>query len=182
MQAIKGYTQGCSFGGKKGGGFRNPQLKNSTTLEALKGYTQGCAFGGCKGRGFIQKYNNRYTKEGELRDYTDEYHRNIMKQLPNVKTVELCSVNYLNLNVPNNSVIYCDPPYRGVSKYKGQQIDYDEFDKWCNEQKNNGNTVFVSEYLGALPEEKLIWSKVVTCTMRSNEFNGLKKIEALYKI
>ena len=45
-----------------------------------------------------------------LRDYTNEAYKNVVKQAPNLKGIDFIHSDYQSLNVPDESVIYCDPP------------------------------------------------------------------------
>ena len=43
----------------------------------------------------------------------------------------------------SNSVIYCDPPYRGTAEYADNGFNHNEFDDWVRKLKYD---VFISEY------------------------------------
>ena len=62
------------------------------------------------------------------------------------------------MQVEEDSVIYCDPPYANTNSYK---IDFkhNEFYDWCKNQKN----CFISEYTKAI-DFKLVgeWCKICT--------------------
>lgn len=54
------------------------------------------------------------------------------------------------------ALIYADPPYRGTTGYKGAKpFDHDKFYLWCLEQKEQGNTVVVSEYFMPEPFQQI---------------------------
>lgn len=60
------------------------------------------------------KYWGRYagkseTKQG-LRDYTNEAYKNVTKQSKLIKDIMFIHSSYHELEIPNNSIIYCDPP------------------------------------------------------------------------
>jgi DNA adenine methylase len=42
----------------------------------------------------------------------------MVKQAKNLKDVDFRCGSYLEMEVPPNSLIYCDPPYEGTTKYK----------------------------------------------------------------
>lgn len=78
------------------------------------------------------------------------------------------------MKIQNNSVVYCDIPYRGTSGYKNSNFDYEKFYKWA---LNQDNLVFVSEY--SMPEEFHVvaeWEK--TCALSST--NNTKTVEKLF--
>ena len=69
------------------------------------------------------------------------------KQQPNLIGIEFVCGDYRDLEIPSNSLIYCDPPYRGVRKYVGNvKFDSDIFWEVCRNWSKQGHIVFVSEY------------------------------------
>ena len=85
-----------------------------------------CSYSGKWFAGFAGKTN---TKKG-IRDYQKEAHRNTMAQVPNIKGVTFVHSSYEALDIPDNSIIYCDPPYRGTTGYK-DNFNHAEFWEWC---------------------------------------------------
>jgi len=79
------------------------------------------------------------------RDYVNESYRNAINQSPLLQGVILVNANYLNLYIPDNSLIYCDPPYAGTTKYK-DNFNSDDFWQWCRNKAKEGHTIFISEY------------------------------------
>lgn len=86
------------------------------------------------------------------------------------------SVDFAEVDIPNDSVVYCDPPYRDFSPYyKAKHFNHDRFYDWALRQNV---PVFVSEY--AMPEdfvEVAVWKK--RCTMKSAE-HALRTTEKLF--
>lgn len=85
--------------------------------------------------------------------------KSIMEQRELLKDVLFYCCNYYELDIPENSIIYCDPPYEGTTNYK-DVIDYAKFWQWCEEKTLGGHKVFVSEY-HAPKGWKSIWHKDV---------------------
>ena len=79
------------------------------------------------------------------RDYVAEAYKNALKQSPKIQGVHFILSSYWDLEIPPNSLIYCDPPYAGTTKYKSD-FDHNHFWKWCRQKAKEGHTVFVSEY------------------------------------
>ncbi|WP_428221998.1 hypothetical protein [Gaoshiqia sediminis] len=50
----------------------------------------------------------------------------MIKQAPNLKGIDFRCCNYWELDIPDNSVIYCDPPYKGTTGYN-TKIDHNRF-------------------------------------------------------
>ena len=70
-----------------------------------------------------------------------------LESLQRLERLEIYNLSYEKVKIPENSVVYCDIPYRGTSKYIND-FDYDKFYQWCRNQKR---TVFISEY--ATPDD-----------------------------
>jgi formyltetrahydrofolate hydrolase len=73
---------------------------------------------------------NRTTKS-----YCGQSKRNILKQLPKLKDVNFINGSYLDMVIPPNSLIYCDPPYEGTTAYK-DGFDHNVFWQWCRDKAN----------------------------------------------
>ena len=103
-------------------------------------------------------HNNRNS------DYVAEAYRSAQKQSPKLQGVDLICSDYLDLYIPPNSIIYCDPPYKGTAKYKNTHFDHEVFWDWVR-VKSKKHTVFVSEYT-APDDFKCLWEKLLV-----NELN-----------
>ena len=86
-----------------------------------------------------------YAKCSKGRNYAAEGFRNLKKQLPKMTGVELYNLDYRDLDIPEGSIIYCDPPYRGTAGYKFS-FDNDIFWQWCRDKSLDGHRVYISEY------------------------------------
>ena len=82
------------------------------------------------------------TKLWTIRDYQDEAYRNVLKQISNIKWVKFIHSSYENLEIPNNSIIYCDIPYKWTSQYK-DGFNHEEFYNWCREKGKEWHTIFI---------------------------------------
>lgn len=83
--------------------------------------------------------------KGEQRDYVAEQYRANIKQKPLLQGVWFEHSSYDELEIPKNSIIYCDSPYKGTTGYK-DKFDHDKYFEWCRLQVKNGHDVFISEY------------------------------------
>lgn len=142
----------------------------------LDSFIGWCGFNCSYSGKFLSGYAGKTkTKMGTVRDYQAEAHRNISKQLPNLQGVKFTYGSYLELEIPPESIIYCDPPYAGTSKYKTGDFDHDSFWKWCDEQVSKGHKVFVSEY-NAPEDWKCIWQKEMKSSLSANGKQGGSKV------
>lgn len=98
------------------------------------------------------------------RDYSFEAYKNYMTQAPRLCGVDFRHSDYRDLIIPNKSLVYCDPPYAGATKYAVGGFDHKEFWEWCSRLYDEGHAVFVSEY--DAPEGwECVWSKTVNNTL-----------------
>ncbi len=132
---------------------------------------------GCEWWGSFRKDNTGKRK------YDLEAYNNVMKQQPNLIGVEFNCGDYRDLEIPNGSLIYCDPPYRGVRKYVGNdKFDSDTFWEVCRNWSKQGHIVFISEY-DAPTDFECVWSKEISASANNSIKNGqgLKAVEKLFK-
>lgn len=113
------------------------------------------------------------TKDGE-RNYQIEAFNNVMKQLPNLLTVCFIPCSYDELFIPDNSIIYCDSPYKGTTGYK-DKFNHDSYFQWCREKVIEGHRVFISEY-NAPDDFVCIWSKTVNVHLSTKCNNNVEKL------
>lgn len=122
------------------------------------------------------------TKLGTIRDYQAEAYNNIMNQVPNLQGIQFNNKSYLDLNIPENSIIYCDIPYQGTTEYK-DGFNYSVFYNWVRQMKLIGHEIFISEY--NMPDDfKCIWQKQVSSSLSANGKCGGNKlsIEKLFTL
>jgi DNA adenine methylase len=128
--------------------------------------------------GFVWFCAYRKDNGGERR-YSEEAHRNVLKQAPKLKGVVFKNCSYLDLEIPPNSIIYCDPPYAGTDKYRGfEQIDHDIFWEWCRERSRQGHSVFISEF-AAPGDFTCLWQMQIN-TAIAERAGGKNVIEKLF--
>ena len=108
------------------------------------------------------------------RDYVAESYRNAVNQSPKLKGVKLVHSRYKDLKIPDNSLIYCDPPYENTTGYK-DAFNHSDFWQWCREKHTEGHMVFISAY-NAPEDFECVWSMEVSTTLNSSK----KAIEKLF--
>jgi len=86
--------------------------------------------------------------KGRQRDYVAEQFRAAVKQSKKLDGCCFmpCEYQKLDLPIPENSIIYCDPPYKGTTKYKDGDFDHAEFWQKCRDWCADGHQLFISEY------------------------------------
>lgn len=65
-----------------------------------------------------------------------------LQQLQQLQQLHFSCVSYDKVEIKQNSIIYCDPPYQGTGKYD-KEFDHRKFLDWAHHQEN---PVFISEY------------------------------------
>lgn len=99
----------------------------------------------------------------------------------NFPIINKSSMDYRLLDIPNNSVVFCDPPYKGSDvRYNNITFDYKEFYEWCLEKAKH-NDVFVTEYNIDHPHFQLIGEKGRQISLNGVGSKGMK-VEKLYKV
>ena len=119
------------------------------------------------------------TKIGTSRNYINESISNIQKQVSRIQNIHFVCSSYENLDIPKNSIIYCDIPYKDTTQYSSSKnFNYDNFWNWCRDMSKKGHQVFVSEYI-APDDFECIWEMKVTNSM--NTTKTYKPIEKIFK-
>lgn len=132
-----------------------------------------CSLGG--------RFENGYARDKTGRNYALEGKRNALKQSPKIQAVEFVCASY-NDYKPVNSLVYCDPPYQGTTKYKTDVFNHEEFFEWCRNAAKNGNLVYVSEY--SAPEDfECVWQGEVKTGFASQRKSATHTaVEKLFKV
>ncbi|AOZ64096.1 DNA adenine methylase [Mycobacterium phage CactusRose] len=126
----------------------------------------GCSYSGKWFGGYAGRVR---TKAGAVRDYIDEARRNCLKQAPKLQGADFRHSHFLDLDVPDGSLVYCDPPYANTLRYPGE-FDTGKFWNWCREL-SQFNTVLVSEY--AAPEDwEPVWQGLRGSSLSANGSSG----------
>lgn len=135
--------------------------------------------------GFCTSYSGKWfggyargnDANGNPRNYADEQKRHLLKQSKGLQGIDLRCVEFDNLLIPDESIIYCDPPYAGTTKYATGGFNHDKFWQWCRDKVKEGHKVFVSEYNS--PDDFIsIWEKKVnnTLTKDTGSKQGVEKL------
>jgi len=128
-------------------------------------------FGGYRRDKAGQKDDLENMKNQSRRSYNS-----VMEQIKKLDTVVFYNKNYWELDIPENSIIYCDPPYEGTTKYK-DGFDHEKYWNWVREMVDKRHEVFCSEYNA--PEDFVcIWEKELTTGLDTKSTK--KDVEKLF--
>ncbi len=104
----------------------------------------------------------------------------LLKQAPRLRGATLIHSDYQALDMPDNSIVYCDPPYAGTSGYKATgKFDHAAFWVWATELSQRCR-VFVSEYT-APDGWQSVWSKPQMTNVDNKKGKAFQAIEHLFK-
>lgn len=156
---------------------RNNREKYPPYLVGWIGFN--CSYSGKWFGGFAGKVK---TKTGAIRDYQEEAIKNISNQVKKMKGVIFQNNHFYDLELKPNSIVYCDPPYKGTTKY-ANDFDHNLFYDWVRDIGNQGHTVFVSEYK-APADFECVWQKQAKSSLSANGKIGGSKasVEMLFKL
>jgi len=138
-----------------------------------------CSYGGRWFGGLLNDYQeSRRNKNGKLPNHQDEARRGLIKQIPNLTSIHFVNSDYKDLEMPPNSIIYCDPPYNGTLKYR-DEIEHSYFWNWCRQKDFEGHKIFISEY--EAPNDFIcVWEKEVSNTLsKQRNFKSTEKLFTL---
>lgn len=152
--------------------YEDIRKNQSTTDPWLVGWVGfNCSYSGKWFGGFAGETR---TKLGTIRDYQSEAIRNSLKQITSLNGVQFVNKNYLELEIPKNSFVYCDPPYQGTTNYK-DKFCHKIFWSWVKAIRASGSFICVSEY--SAPEDFTpIWCKELKSSLSANGKVGGSKI------
>ena len=113
--------------------------------------------------------------KGDDRDYVAEQYRASIRQRSLLDGTKFYNKSYDILDIPRCSIIYCDPPYAGTTKYK-DNFDHESFWQWCREKVKEGHEVFISEY--SAPDDFVcVWQKEIQSGLNTNTTKkGVEKL------
>lgn len=130
----------------------------------------GCSFGG--------KWFGGYARNKTGTNYALQSKKSLLKDMSNLMNAEFVCYDYRDVILPDNSVIYADPPYDGTTGYGHQKFDSIVFWEYMREISTS-HLVFISEQKA--PDDFIpIWEKPFTRTLDVNKNNQFKVTEKLF--
>jgi site-specific DNA-adenine methylase len=99
-----------------------------------------------------------------------------LERLEQLVQLTFTSQSYEKLQIKQNSIIYCDPPYEGTADY-GNQFDHEKFLDWAHAQRE---PVFISEYDIKDPRFKVVSHSTKRSMLHSNKDKCVDKTEKVY--
>lgn len=146
--------------------------ENKDEDKALTGFIGfGCAFGG--------KWFGGYAKNNSNTNYAKQSKNSLLKKMETLKeNTYFKNLDYKSVEIPLDSVIYCDPSYANTTGYSNSNtFTHQEFWDYMRILSQN-NLVFISELKA--PEDFIpIWQKTFKRVLdvdKDNVFDSLEKL------
>lgn len=151
------------------------EARKNRTVDARTAFIGfACSYGAKWFGGYARGKN----AQGGWRNYADEGARAMARTAVGISGVKFHHCSYDQLNIPPQSIIYCDPPYAGTTGYATGAFDHAIFWKWCRDKVSEGHKVYVSEYTA--PEDwRCVWEKQVNNTL-TKDTGSKKGVERLF--
>lgn len=135
--------------------------------------------------GWMASFNGRFFDGGysghniKGRDYISEQIKNTERQAERLKDSVFTRSSYQELEIPSQSIIYCDIPYYGTKQYSSSKdFSHEEFWCWARQKSKEGHELFVSEYQA--PEDfQCVWQKEIKNFLKPGM--AYKRTERLFK-
>ena len=140
----------------------------------------GCSYCGKWFGGYVNNYpENRRLKSGVLPNYQIEARNGLLKQKDAIKEIIFTDKSYEEIDYPEKSIIYCDPPYESTTKYK-DDFNHKKFWDWCRDMTKKGHKVFISEYNAPKDFICLLEIKTNTQISQGMKIGNINKFEKLF--
>ena len=130
----------------------------------------GCSFGG--------KWFGGYARNKTNTNYALQSKKSLLKDMDKLMTAQFTCQDYRDVIIPNNSIVYADPPYNNTTGYGKDKFNSDEFWEYMRVISKN-NKVFISEQT-APNDFECVWEKEFTRTLDVNKDNQFKVTEKLF--
>ena len=154
--------------------------RNAKLADAYTGYIGfAFSFGGKFFGGYRRDKAGSAGCMENMKTQSRRSYESLEKQAEALQGVDFRCCPYDQLDIPPESIIYCDPPYDGTTGYKTGAFDHAAFWVWCERKVAEGHSVFVSEY-SAPDGWECVWEKRVNNTLVKN--TGSKQgVEKLFR-
>ena len=123
------------------------ELKSKKEVNGITGFVGfAMSFGGKWFGGYRRDVAGTKGCVKNMKTQTRRSKQSAFKQSVKLQGLTLEHFSYNELEIPKNSIIYCDPPYDNTTKYKTGSFNHSDFWQWCRDKKKERHTIFVSEH------------------------------------
>ena len=139
-----------------------------------------CGFG----ISFGAKWFGTYAKDNtNAQNYCFESKKAVARTSKSIVGVCFSVGEYKEIDIPDDSIVYCDPPYSGTTDgYGVGGFSHDSFYSWLKQIQASGSLVYVSGY--EMPDDFIVvWERQVNCNIDNmNQSKATARTERLYKL
>lgn len=147
-------------------------MQKNKTLDGLTGFTSfAMSFGGKFFGGYRRDKAGSNGCLENMKTQTRRSKQDAIRQSVRLQDVLFIHSSYDKLDIPDNSIIYCDPPYENTTSYK-DKFNHFKFWQWRRDMANEGHKVFISEY-NAPDDFQCLWEMEVNSSLTKD--TGSKK-------
>lgn len=140
--------------------------------KALTGFVGfGCSFGGKWFGGLARN------KRGD--NYCASAERSLLKDFEGLKNATFTCLDYKDVLIPDNAIVYADPPYKNTTGYSLGEFDHDEF--WEYMRKISKDHIVLISEQNAPDDFEIVWEKEQKRALDTNKDNMFTITERLYK-
>lgn len=144
---------------------------NKDEDKVLSGFVGfGCSFGG--------KWFGGYARNKTGTNYAAQSKRSLLNDMSGLMDAKFTCKDYRYVELPENCVVYADPPYNNTTGYSKEKFDSDDFWGYMRDISKN-HIVFISEQ-NAPDDFMSIWEKPFTRALDVNKENQFKVTEKLF--
>lgn len=134
------------------------------------------------GLSFSGKWFGGFARNSRGDDYFSNAVNSVQKKSEKLLDVEFSNKSYKDVALPENSMLYCDIPYKNSVGYSVGDFNHEEFYKWAEQKQSEGFIVLVSEYSKNVPEGwEIVWQYESKKDIRNSEGVQEATMEVLMK-
>ena len=134
------------------------------------------------GLSFSGKWFGGFARNSRGDDYFSGALNSVKKKSEKLVDVKFSNKSYKDVALPENSMLYCDIPYKNSTGYSVGDFNHEEFYKWAEQKQSEGFTVLVSEYSKNVPNGwEIVWQYESKKDIRNSEGVQENTIEVLMK-
>jgi DNA adenine methylase len=145
------------------------KMQPPSALRAFAGF--GCSFGG--------KWFGGYARDNSGRNYAGNAKRSLLKKTAHISGVKFSCKAYSDIEILDNSVVYCDIPYKDTTVYGGlPAFDHEKFWDWVRAHSES-SCILVSEYQA--PSDFCPVLEIETRADMQSTKQGQRRVEKLFR-
>ena len=135
----------------------------------------GCSYAG--------RWFEGYARSGE-RNFCLNAKNSNLKILLKIQDVIFYNEDYKDVDIPIDSLVYCDIPYKDSKPYSKKEVgifNYNEFYQWVRDNSDKYD-IYISEYKHNVPEDfEIVWEKKSKKDLKNKNNEQEPTIEVLMK-